>query len=300
MASIESSGSRSIVSQVKSAHLRTVRLRCRSSRAGSHDPSDLVGGTFPGVAATIALAVWYIRKSPLRPSGADRALARVGPTHLIRSARDEYLMRSLVISESILSLIPTYGVPLVALLIFVGELGVPTGIPSEVALLLAGAYAIDSVPSLLAGLALVCVADILGTVGLHFASRTGGVRLLRRFLPNQASGREGVMDRWRRRLGGHDVSIVFVMRLIPLVRMYISVSTGLLRIRVRDFLLGAVPASVLWAGTPLAAGYVFRTHVQGIVDRVTQTSQILLVLLPALGAGLLVVWWVRRRQVAQS
>lgn len=208
-------------------------------------------------------------------------------------------MRSLVISQSILSLIPTYGVPLVALLILVGELGVPTGIPSEVALLLAGAYAIDSVPSLLVGLALVSAADILGTVGLHFASRTGGVKLLQRFLPTRIPGRGGAMERWRERLGGHDVPIIFVGRLIPLARMYISVTTGLLRIRVRDFLLGAAPAAVLWAGTPLVAGYVFRTHVHGIVVRVTQTSQILLVLLLAIGAGLLVVWWVRHRRAAR-
>jgi len=196
----------------------------------------------------------------------------------------------------VLSLILDYGVPLVAVLIFAGELGVPTGIPAEVALLLAGAYAVHSLLGLMAGVALVAVADLLGTTILHLAARTGGVRLLDRILPGHAAGREAMMAPWRRRLGGHDAVVVFVVRLLPLVRMYIAIGSGLLCIRVRHFLLGAAPAALLWAGTPLVLGYVFRADVRGFAAHYTRASHAFLILLPAVGLVSGLVWWIRRGQ----
>jgi len=89
--------------------------------------------------------------------------------------------------SSILPLILHYGVPLVALMLFAGEIGIPTGIPMEITLLLAGAYAVHSLPELLFGLALVTVADLSGTTLLHLVARTGGVRLLTRLLHRHAA-----------------------------------------------------------------------------------------------------------------
>ena len=58
--------------------------------------------------------------------------------------------RTTMLHLSILPLIAQYGVFIVALLILVGELGVPTGVPAELALLLTGAYAVHSLKGLVA------------------------------------------------------------------------------------------------------------------------------------------------------
>jgi membrane protein DedA with SNARE-associated domain len=193
----------------------------------------------------------------------------------------------------VLPLILRHGVPLVALLVFAGELGVPTGIPVEVALLLAGAYAVHSLPALVAGVLLVAVADLLGTTTLHVAVRTGGVRLLTRLLRHHDGQREETMERWRGRLGGHDAAAVFVVRLLPLLRMWVSIGAGLLRIRLRSFLLGAAPAALLWAGTPLVLGYAFRADAHRFETRYTVAAHLIIALLPAVGLTTGLALWIR-------
>src|SRR5262249_13189385 len=68
----------------------------------------------------------------------------------------------------------SHGVPLVALLVFITELGVPTGIPFEVALLLAGATAVHSLQGLVTAVAIVALADLAGTTTLFLIRRSGG------------------------------------------------------------------------------------------------------------------------------
>jgi membrane protein DedA with SNARE-associated domain len=191
-------------------------------------------------------------------------------------------------------LILQYGLPLVALLVFAGELGIPTGIPIEVALLLVGAYAVHSLPALVIGVLLVAVADLAGTTTLHLLVRTGGVRLLGKLLRRHEAQGEESMARWRQRLGGHDAAVVFVVRLLPLVRMYITIATGLMRIRLRHFLLGAAPAALVWAGTPLVLGYAFRADVHRWAAHYSTGAHLLLAALPLIGLATGVVWWVRR------
>lgn len=199
------------------------------------------------------------------------------------------------IEHSFLALIQQYGVPIVALLVFVGELGVPTVLPVEVALLVVGSTSIHSFPELLFGLLLVVVADLLGTTTLYMVSRTGGVRLLQRLAPRLVAAKDdGVMTRWRRRLGDRDAFVVFVARVLPLIRMWATVSAGLLRFRIRDFLLGAAPAAALWAGTPLTLGYLFRDHVNSFAAQYTRSSRLLTLAIPLVAIVAVAVWWVWR------
>jgi alkaline phosphatase len=207
---------------------------------------------------------------------------------------DDFGPKGFIIDASVLSLILRHGVPLVALLICAGEIGVPTGIPAEVALMLAGAYAVHSVPQLIGAVALVSLADLTGTTTLHLVARTGGVRLLDRFVSNHGGGRAGLMAKWRRRLGDRDVLVVFVVRLLPLVRMYIAIGAGLMRIRLRNFILGAAPAAVIWAGSPVVLGYLFRSRVQSFATHYTRATHLILILLPLVGLFSLMLWWIRR------
>ena len=183
---------------------------------------------------------------------------------------------------------------IVALMVFVGELGVPTGMPVEIALLIAGAYAVHSVPGLILALILVAVADVAGTTTLHLVARTGGSRLVARILGRFERRSEEVMGRWRARFRGHDLQVVMVGRMLPLVRMYVAVGAGLLRIRFRDFLLGAAPAGFVWAGTPLIIGYFFRHDVQRLAADYTVVTRTAIIIGPAIIIVGVLAWWVRR------
>jgi membrane protein DedA with SNARE-associated domain len=188
----------------------------------------------------------------------------------------------------------SYGVVIVVLMVFVGELGVPTGMPVEVALLIAGAFAIHTIPGLALGLIAVMLADIAGTVTLHLVARTGGVRLLTRLMQRHEKRSREFLEHWRERFGGRDVVIVFVGRLFPIARSYVAVGTGLLRIPFRDYVIGAAPASLLWAGLPLGAGYVFRAHVYSIAEQYTRIEHIAFIAVPVLITVGVIAWWVHR------
>src|SRR6185437_9247382 len=105
------------------------------------------------------------------------------------------------------ALLAQYGIVLVALIIFCGEIGLPTLIPGEIALLFAGSQFIHSPAQLVAGIVGFGVLDILATSTIHIASRSAGNRLLVRVLrlimrdPERA---EATLGRWRDRLGGYD------------------------------------------------------------------------------------------------
>jgi len=182
----------------------------------------------------------------------------------------------------------------VAGLVCINEIGLPTGVPMEVAILLAGAFAVHTLGQLLAALAIIVAADVLGTTVLFLASRTGGNWILDRVLAHVGRRGEETMRRWRSRLGGHDVGVVAVGRMLPLVRMYFSIGAGLLRVRLRDFLLGSTPGAVVWAGVPLVVGYVFRTEVDRVTLGLDRFDHLLFLVMPVFTLLVIVVWWVRR------
>jgi membrane protein DedA with SNARE-associated domain len=163
----------------------------------------------------------------------------------------------------LIPLILHYGLLIAASLIFIGQLGVPIGVPAELVLLLVGGYAVQSLPALLEGLLLVMLADVLGSSALFLLTRRGS-GICRKRLAEPRHGDNGMPSPWwydRLQKRG----VIFLVRALPLVRIYGAVGSGLLRTRTRDYLAAAVPAGLLWAGTPLTLGYLFREHVASIV-----------------------------------
>lgn len=193
-------------------------------------------------------------------------------------------------------LIAHYGILIVVLIIFAGELGIPTLVPGEIAILIVASQAIHSVPQLIAVWILFGVVDIIACTTIHTASRTGGnrvlIRLLKRVQPH-AECHEEIVAGWRRRLGGRDILVVFITRLIPMFRLYASVTTGLIRIRFRDFVGGAIPASLVWASIPLSLGYVMRAKIRAVEQQYPQLIHVVIFGSVSMIVVMAVSWWVR-------
>ena len=180
----------------------------------------------------------------------------------------------------------SYGLPIVALTLLFSAIGIPTGVPIHVVLLLTGAYLIGSPPGLAVAILAMTAAELAGTLVLHGIARTGGVRVLERMASDRQDRVQVTFDRWRGRLGGRDVAVITVLRLIPFVRMGTTVGTGLLGIRLRDFAIGAAISAVIWTALPLSIGYAFRSNVTTIEG---YYHSVLDALPMALGIGLAIV-----------
>lgn len=179
-------------------------------------------------------------------------------------------------------------------MIFAGELGVPTIVPVEIALLLVGSHAVHSPAMLIASVALATVADVLGTTSLYLLAQSAANRLTGRLLVRHAPASAAALAHWRARLGGREAPVVFVVRMLPLLRMPAAIAAALVPIRLRRFLLGAAPAALIWAGTPLVLGYRFRADVSRFEERYALASRALLLILPALAVVGSLAWWIRR------
>ncbi|MFM8594272.1 MAG: DedA family protein [Chloroflexota bacterium] len=152
------------------------------------------------------------------------------------------------------------GIPLAALLVYVSSLGIPTGIPIKVVLLAVGSAVVKSPEQLAAAFAVLVLAEMAGTMSLLYVSRFAGTRLPARLQATQDKP-QIAFDNWRVRLHGKDPLAIFVLRLVPLVRIGLTIGAGAFGIRVRDFVVGAFPAACSWMGLPLGLGWVFREDV---------------------------------------
>ncbi len=76
--------------------------------------------------------------------------------------------------------------------------------------------------------------------------------------------------------------VVFVLRLVPEVRVGVTVGPGLLRICPRDCSLRAVASVVVWAGAPLALGYLVLDDVAVVEARLAAASRGVLVAVPVM------------------
>lgn len=176
--------------------------------------------------------------------------------------------------------------PIVAGIVFVSAVGIPTGMPIKLVLLFAGAYLIGSLPALALAIAVAAAAELAGTMVLHGVARTGGARLIDRLSAERQAGVHDAFHRWRRRVGGRDIAAIAILRLIPVVRMGTTVGAGLLGVRLRDFAIGAGIAAVIWTAVPLSLGYVFHDQ----IDEIEGYYGSLLDALPAaIGGALLLI-----------
>jgi membrane protein DedA with SNARE-associated domain len=217
-------------------------------------------------------------------------------TRRLRRCKDKLLDWPFPFAEdrSVSTLIAQYGLVIVALINFAGEIGLPTLVPGEIALLIAGNQVIHSVALLIGAIVLFAAVDLVATSTIHIASRTGGNRLLScllRMTCRTSTRPEAVFEKCRRRLGGHDPVVVFVTRLIPVFRLYASIGAGLIRIRFRHFIIGAAPAALVWAATPLICGYLLRSQVGSMVSQYPAILRyIMIVSAGAIAIGVCLGW----------
>lgn len=190
-----------------------------------------------------------------------------------------------------------YGFLLVALVIFAGELGIPTFLPGEIGLLLVGMQLVHSPAALVAVIVLFAVVDLIATSILHLTARSGGNRLLKlllRRLRRSGKSPEETLGAWRARVEDNDVAAIFVGRMIPVMRMYVSLTSGLLRLRLRDFMFGAAPAALIWAAVPLGIGFLLQGSSTTLARNYMLVLHIFLAASVVLSLSAATLWWARR------
>ena len=188
-------------------------------------------------------------------------------------------------------LVETGGLLAVFVLMFAESCGVPA--PSEVIMPFAGAFAAAGHLSLLGSI----LAGALGNLGgsllaWGLAARFGEPLLLGpgRWIGLRRSHLASA-DRWFAR---HGLLAVFLGRLLPVVRTYISFPAGLARVRLAPFSVLTFVGALPWCAALAIAGYQVRDNYDRISKPIEYGAYVLAVLILAW----LAVWFVRVRRAA--
>jgi membrane protein DedA with SNARE-associated domain len=195
--------------------------------------------------------------------------------------------------------ISSYGYLAILLLMIAESACIP--VPSEFTMPFGGAVAAGAVSGVQLNLALVIVAGMAGNViGSYLAfavGRYGGEAAARRW-SRFLGGRSGIerAQRWFDRFGGR---AVFIGRLLPVVRTFISLPAGYAHMRAVRFGIYTTAGSVPWIGGLAWAGYAAGAnwqHVQRLVNTPAYIIAGLIALLVM--AGIIAVLRRRKRSPA--
>lgn len=147
-----------------------------------------------------------------------------------------------------------------ATVILAEEAGVPLPVPGDLFIAAMGFLARSGDAAFLPTAAVVTAATVAGASVLYLVARHGGRPLLARLGPRLGwtEARAARVERWLARRGA---TAVVVGRLIPGLRIVMTVVAGALELPRRVFLLGTAVAGLVWAtlyfwlGWLLGAGY---------------------------------------------
>lgn len=188
--------------------------------------------------------------------------------------------------EFVSGLIEQLGYLGIALLMFVETLIPP--IPSELIMPLVGVAAAKGHVSLIGATAAAVAGATLGATAWYLAARAFGPARLVALADRHGRwiGLNGSIIRrpaiWFARRGG---LTVFLARILPGMRVYISIPAGLVGMSLPRFLSFTVAGFAVWYGMLGGVGYALGLNVHALIDATSRSAPWLLGLL-----GLFVLW----------
>lgn len=157
----------------------------------------------------------------------------------------------MVFPPELASYLTEHGYLAVSGLIFLQELGLPNPVPNEAILLFAGYLSSVKILNFYFILLVGILSDFIGTSILYGVFYFFGDRILKH-APNWLP--VGKMELIKQRVVKKGIWGVFLGRLLPYLRGYVSVAAGLLKIPPRIFLSSVLLSAIIWSGGYILAG----------------------------------------------
>jgi membrane protein DedA with SNARE-associated domain len=157
------------------------------------------------------------------------------------------------VSSDLALYIARYGYLAIFLLVFLQELGVPNPVTNEFVLLFSGYLASSGVLNLWLVVLAAVSADCIGTTILYFVFYRFGRYLMDR-RPRWLPVSPARIDRIAHMIHERQQWGVYVGRLIPFLRGYVSVAAGVLPINPKIFIPAVIVSAITWSGGCVIAG----------------------------------------------
>lgn len=198
--------------------------------------------------------------------------------------------------EWISSVMETMGYPGIALLMFLENVFPP--IPSELIMPAAGFAAAGDRLTLWGVIFSGVLGSVLGQLPLYYLGRGLGLRRTKRLADRHgrwlmvSSESIARADAWFHR---HGELAVFLCRIVPGIRSYISIPAGIAHMNLFKFLLWTLLGTAIWTTTLAVLGLMLGRNYERVSQFLGPISTTLVIVLIAA----VIVWVVRRRKQAK-
>jgi membrane protein DedA with SNARE-associated domain len=188
------------------------------------------------------------------------------------------------------------GYPGVFILIMLESTLVP--IPSELVMPAAGFMASQGAFSLPVLLAVNSIAALVGSSIGYWVGAVGGKPLLLKY-GKFVLVRKHDIEKTETYFARHGKATIFIGRLLPVVRHFISIPAGIARMPLRSFLLQTFLGSTLWGGFLIVLGYELGDHWETVAKQIKHVD-LLVGGIIILGLLALAIRFVVRRRRAEA
>lgn len=187
-------------------------------------------------------------------------------------------------TDTLLSLVPTYGIWLIFLALLFSCLALP--IPSSILVMAAGAFAASGDLTLWQVQAAAFIGFILGDQTAYFIAAKGGTKLIDRFKRREKFA--ALFDKAEALIRTYGMAAVFVSRTIcsPL-GPYVGYLSGALKLRWIKFTLASIAGALCWSFAYSLLGYFFATRITQIASLISNVVGIILALAAVIG----LIWY---------
>ena len=196
-------------------------------------------------------------------------------------------------TQNLVWLITQYGLPLVAINVFVDQIGLP--VPAMPTLILAGAIAATGAIGLTSLFLAAVLACIVPDCVWFLVGRRYGMRVLKT-LCRISLEPDSCVNQTQSRFERWGINSLMIAKFVPGLAIIAPPLAGAMRIGWPRFLTLSAIGGAIWVGSGLAAGVLFKTQIQSTLvylDRVGSVTGTVVAAL--LLSYVLYKWWERRR-----
>lgn len=193
--------------------------------------------------------------------------------------------------------IGTYGYFAIFVLMVAESACIP--IPSELTMPLGGALASGAAPGVHLNLALVIAVGVAGNmVGSYIAWAAGryGAQGAGRRVAKLAAGSDNGVARAQRWFDKYGARSVFIGRLLPVIRTFISLPAGLARMAPQRFGLYTLAGCIPWIAGLAVAGYAAGANWHRVTGLAQGAGYVVVALAVLFGVGILIITMRARRR----
>jgi membrane protein DedA with SNARE-associated domain/rhodanese-related sulfurtransferase len=189
--------------------------------------------------------------------------------------------------------IADYGLLIVIVNVLLDQIGLP--VPAVPTLVVAGAIAADghmSLPAVFIGSVAACLA---ADCGWYLVGQRYGIRVLKTLCKISLEP-DSCVSQTQTRFEAWGVNSLLIAKFVPGLAIIAPPMAGALRIGWSRFVLLSTGAAVLWSGSWLLAGILFKSQIAGLLEHISDIgSDAAAIIVALLAAYITYKWWERRR-----